>query len=61
MTHKLLIELIVDAQSEFAEHLKPHEVIIGQTYGIMLSAKNIGASNFPGAKVKDLSIYHLKC
>lgn len=58
MPHKLLVELGIGTQSEFQRFLKPDEVIRGEVFTITLSAKNIGTSQFPGAKVEGLQVQY---
>jgi len=58
MPYKLLIELGIEDRSEFSAHIKPMQVIRGETFKITLSAKNIGTDNFPGAKVEELKVFY---
>ncbi len=58
MPHDLLTKFHIDIQSEFSKFLNPNEVIRGKVYKLTLSAKNIGASDFPGAKVEELQVQY---
>ena len=58
MPHKLLIELGISCRSELSAFVKTREVIVGEVYTITLSAKNIGTSEFPGAKVEGIKVIY---